>query len=62
MALFSFILVGMMSMYLVESGRSRLESRQRPHSIIERYDLTLNIFFFGLYVQKIRETKTDMEH
>ena len=49
-------------MYLVESGRSRLESRQRPHSIIERYDLTLNIFFFRLYVQKIRETKTDMEH
>ena len=45
MALFSFILVGMMSMYLVESGRSRLESRPRPHFIIERYDLTLNICF-----------------
>ena len=44
MALFSLILAGMMSMLLVESGRSTLESRQRPHSIIERYDLTLNIF------------------
>ena len=62
MALFSLILAGMMSMLLVESGRSPLESRQRPHLIIERYDLTLNIFFFGLYVQKIKETKTDMEH
>ena len=62
MALFSLILAGMMSMLLVESGRSPQESRQRPHLIIERYDLTLNIFFFGLYVQKIKEAKTDMEH
>ena len=61
MALFSLILVGMMSMYPVESVRSRLKSRQRPHLITERYDLTLT-FFFGLYVQKIKETKTDMEH